>query len=429
MTGQVRSRGRAAAWGVVALWALWAAPAAADEWVDTGALAEGIPPGTPQPHRIELHTMGNGDTIFSHFGHSALCVVDDEVPVGLCYNYGTAEFDDPVTLTWEVLRGRAPFWVSKQSRRLMLHVYKKQDRTEYVQVLPLTDEEELRLSALLRHDAKPENKDYIYNHFFDNCATRLRDHIDTATRGRLSAGAREELLEVEFRDYVRQGFASAPALLVWSEVMIGRSVDRRVTLWEAMFLPRVIRREVTERFGVEPEVLYTRQKPPQEHDPMRGQQILMGLALLALALMLTTSLASSPLATTRQRRLRRAGLVIAGLTLGGLALLMDLLAVLSLLPELRYNEAMLVFLPTDLLLLGLDGPRLRRYLQVRAVWLIGIAGLAATGALVQPLAAPLALAVGFIAPLWWAERRRENLPKPRDGSTSGEATTLDAASP
>ncbi|MEO1269672.1 MAG: DUF4105 domain-containing protein [Myxococcota bacterium] len=411
----------AATWGavMVGLFTLLATAPAHADWVDQGVLAQPIPSSLPQPERIEFHTMGVGDDIFSLFGHSALCVIDSQTPTGRCYNYGTSDFRNPVWLTWEVLRGRAPFWVSRMSKPMMLRVYRRQDRTEYIQVLPLTDEEERRLSMLLQHEALPENKHYVYNHFFDNCATRLRDHIDTATRGRLSAGAHDELLSITFRDYVRQGLAMQPALLTLTEFMLGRSLDRQVTLWEAMFLPQVMRQEVQKRFGVEPTIVYTRQKDDGSPDPNRGWQILLGIALLALALTTTTALVSSgeqrPL-STRAGRVRRLGLVVAGLLLGVPALMIGLMIVLSSLPEFRYNEAMLVFLPTDLMLIGLSGVRLRRYLQIRVGWLAVVTVLTAVGLLSQPLWAPIALAAGCLIPLAWAEHQRTH--------TAGGSTTL-----
>ena len=63
--------------------------------------------------RIELYTMGRDEALFTKFGHAALCVVDDTRPGGgLCYNYGTTDFSRPVGLSWDVVRGRAKFWVS-----------------------------------------------------------------------------------------------------------------------------------------------------------------------------------------------------------------------------------------------------------------------------------------------------------------------------
>ena len=53
--------------------------------------------------------------------------------------------------------------------------YTAADRTIWVQRLPLTDAQAVTLAARLEHDARPENREYLYDHFMDNCTTRLRD--------------------------------------------------------------------------------------------------------------------------------------------------------------------------------------------------------------------------------------------------------------
>jgi hypothetical protein len=78
------------------------------------------------------------------------------------------------------------------------------------------------------------------------------------------------------------------------------------------------------------------------------------------------------------------------LSLGLLGLLLELLALLSSFPELRLQEALLVFVPTDLLLPVFDETWRRRYLSARLVGL-GLVGLGHLGWLIQPLA-PVALA-------------------------------------
>ena len=39
------------------------------------------------------------------------------------------------------------------------------------------------MAKLLADNVLPENRDYLYHHYNDNCVTRLRDMIDTALGG------------------------------------------------------------------------------------------------------------------------------------------------------------------------------------------------------------------------------------------------------
>ena len=90
---------------------------------------------------IDVYTMGQGDELFSAFGHAAICVTDESQPRGRCYNYGTADFTTPVPLTWAFIRGRALFWVSTTDVPHMLHYYVSVGRAVWRQTLALSPDE------------------------------------------------------------------------------------------------------------------------------------------------------------------------------------------------------------------------------------------------------------------------------------------------
>ena len=316
------------------------------------AAALALSPVATAAPSVRLVTMGPGDDVFSRFGHAALCVSDAPDALGRCYNYGTADFTTPLPLSAGVLRGQAQFWVSEVDEDRMMLAYRHADRTLYVQRLPLDDEAAAALEAALVVDALPENRFYLYDHFDDNCTTRLRDHLDRATGGALSAGA-DAPSPPSLRDVIRAHLAASPGLVIAAELLVGREVDRVPTIWEAMFLPAVLREEVRVRLGVEPEVVYTRRTV----DPAVGSaRALTGLWVGAGALGLL-------LAALRSR-------ATVGLALGGLALVPWGLAIYSPLPELRDNELLLVLCPLDALW-ALSPARLARWWP--ALRLVGLA--------------------------------------------------------
>ena len=67
------------------------------------------------------------------------------------------------------------FWVAPQSPEELLWIYKHADRTVWVQPLPLTPEQKQRVKEKLEYDILDEHRYYAYDHFLDNCTTRLRD--------------------------------------------------------------------------------------------------------------------------------------------------------------------------------------------------------------------------------------------------------------
>jgi hypothetical protein len=328
---------------------------------------------------VELYTMGQGELLFEKFGHSALCLIHTRGRrrKTVCYNYGTADFDGFSSLIWGFLRGRSEFWVSTSGRGRMLSHYREADRTVWRQVLPLTPAQAGQLAQLLRENAREENRYYVYHHFHDNCSTRLRDLIDKVTGGKLSAARARGPEHPSFRELSRIGFADDEALLLTSDLLLGRAADRPPSDYQAMFLPGVLRDEVEARLGAQPVLIYERQGPAFPTDPGAGGRWLW----LALAALL-----AAPVALTRRlRRGERIGLAAAAFPLGLIGLLLWSVAVLSALPELRWNEALLVFVPIDLALPFLRPALRARYAAARVGVLVLVGLLLGIGLFEQPL--------------------------------------------
>ena len=378
--------------------------------------------GDPPP-QITLYTMGPGDDVFSTFGHGALCVRDRFDPEGRCYNYGTTDFSRPGKLIWDFLRGRALFWVSVTSEADLLDFYiGERDRTIYRQVLPLPPEQARALAITLDADTHGDEKFYIYHHYHENCTTRLRDHVDAITGGRLRAGTNVPYGPT-YRELSGRGFQKSLGLLVGTETLIGRPGDLRPTLWQAMFLPDVLRAQVGKNLGAPVELIYTGRARSAGGNIGRGRWTLWGAAL-ALAAVALAGFAA------RRRWTRRVSLVVTGLVLGLVALGFEALAIVSVRTELRRNELLLVFLATDLALIGLSGRWLRRYLAVRLSGLALVALAKGVGLLVQPIwptlfmvALPLGVMAAFELRPLLARRSSPETERPLLGSAGrGDAT-------
>ncbi len=326
---------------------------------------------------ITLYTMGRGKVLWQKFGHAALCVEYPRNPRrSACYNYGTTDFADPVGVGWGFLRGQGKFWVSVTSPSQMIRIYRAFDRTIWKQVLPLTEEQVWKAVGRLEHDLLPENRYYTYHHFHDNCTTRLRDIIDEATDGALKPGT-DSVPGPSYREFARVGFAEDAWLNVLTDLFLGRGSDARPNLWQAMFLPWYLRDHVEDRLGAKPVVVYQRQGHDFSLDPGSGGR--WWLVLLALFLGAIVGLSRF------KGRYERAALITATVPLGLLATLAYFLAIVTAVEEFRYNEVLLVFLPTDIALPFLGAARRQRYARVRVALLLLLAVLALVGVLTQPL--------------------------------------------
>ncbi len=336
---------------------------------------------------VELYTMCPGRDVFSRYGHAALCVRDGESPDGRCYNYGTTDFSTPVPLTWNVLRGRARFWVSVSPLDRMLDWYgpRGEDRTVWRQSVTLSPEAVEALERRLRDDLRPGSREYVYHHFLDNCTTRLRDHLDAVTRGSLRRGTEQRGHGATWRTLVLEGLAGSDALLVAGELLLGRPLDREPTRWQAMFLPAVLRSEVTRALGAPPVALHQRPDAPPSGSPFAGRRLI-AVAALALA------------ALSAPRITRRFALVVGSVTAGLAAALVWTLSLASSLPELSQNHLLAVLLPTDLALPFLSAPRRVLYARVRLAMALAASAASALGLSPQPLVAPALFVAALMAP-------------------------------
>lgn len=324
---------------------------------------------------IDVYTMGAGDELFSAFGHAAICVTGPQHPRGRCYNYGTADFTTPVPLTWNFIRGRALFWVSTTDTAHMLRYYAAVGRAVWRQTLALTPAEATSVANALEASAQEGTKYYRYHHFNDNCTTRIRDVVDRATGGRLSRDTTDAKLT--FRQWAREGFAGDTGMLMVTDLLLGRPADRRTNSWQAMFLPSQLRAEVAKRFGAPPVTIV-----PGAPRPPPGALWLGTAAFLAIGVALALVIVVQ----------RRSGRALTAIVLGLVGIVLWLLAALSTFPELRHNELLLSFWPTDAALPWLG----RRYLRARLVAL-ALVIVAHVGVLVQPLAPTLMALLPLLA--------------------------------
>ena len=65
--------------------------------------------------------------------------------------------------------------VAKYDYKTAEQFYVSQNRYIKEQVLILTDAEKILLYNLLEQNIKPENRTYLYNYVYNNCATKIRD--------------------------------------------------------------------------------------------------------------------------------------------------------------------------------------------------------------------------------------------------------------
>jgi len=184
---------------------------------------------------ISLITCNPGKELYLAFGHSAIRVKDYDKGIDWVYNYGTFNFNVPNFYT-KFLRGYLNYQLSVYSTSDFLMEYQYENRSVYEQVLNLTLDEKNKVFSFLEFNRQPENKFYLYDFFFDNCATRIRDVFQKELNGKVVFDE-SKYESVTFRQMLKPCLENSPWGRFGINLVLGAIADRKGTLNESMFLP------------------------------------------------------------------------------------------------------------------------------------------------------------------------------------------------
>lgn len=186
--------------------------------------------------RISLLTCSPGNELYSTFGHSAIRMVDSLHYQDLVFNFGTFNFDDE-GFYLKFIQGKLLYFLSTENFDAFCYNYQATGRSITEQVLNLTGDEKIKMRQELLDNAKEENKYYLYDFFFDNCTTRLRDLIEKHTHQK--AAKNDSASSYSFRYAIHQYLDKNNK--DWSklgiDLLLGAHTDRIMTITESQFLP------------------------------------------------------------------------------------------------------------------------------------------------------------------------------------------------
>lgn len=193
---------------------------------------------------ISLVTMGKGDPLYIWFGHSGLTVTESSSGRSVMYDYGIFSFDDNFYQTFALGRLNYEVWATSFPARIGLAI--EEDRDIYEISLNLPDSAKLEILKLLNYNIQDGRNVYLYHHYRENCSTRIRDIIDKATGGQLYEWSRSIPMEETLRQLVMRHTYASPFIDWTLNFLQSGSIDKPITLWEAMFLPSILESAIME---------------------------------------------------------------------------------------------------------------------------------------------------------------------------------------
>ena len=190
---------------------------------------------------ISVLTMGPGSSLSDSFGHSAIRVQDKSKNYDLVFNYGVYDFNDPNFYS-NFIKGYLNYSLGVSYYKDFKSSYISNNRSIKEQVLLLPDVLNRKIADRLIFNSKPENKNYRYDYFSNNCSTIIKDIID------------ESLIDYDYEnDYIveNKGKNTYRNLIYeninknsWGslgiDICLGSYIDQEIDVKKNTFLPEYL---------------------------------------------------------------------------------------------------------------------------------------------------------------------------------------------
>ena len=121
--------------------------------------------------KIYLLTCTPGTEVWSKYGHTGIRVYDEAQNMDIVFNYGIFSLMEE-DFYLKFVKGDTYYQLGIESYSYFLRFYNKIGRKTYLQELNLTLAQKQQVFDALMVNYLPENRFYLYNFVFDNCATR-----------------------------------------------------------------------------------------------------------------------------------------------------------------------------------------------------------------------------------------------------------------
>ena len=183
---------------------------------------------------VSLLTCSPGTEVYALYGHTAIRICNETTGEDWVFHYGVFSFSQPHFI-WRFALGECDYQVGAVPFAYFAKEYEARGSSVYQQTLNLTSAEKRRLWALLLENMQPENREYRYNFFYDNCTTRARDRIEEAVDGEV-VYPRADTVHT-YREIIHQYTGHYPWAELGNDLCLGAESDRPITERQEMFAP------------------------------------------------------------------------------------------------------------------------------------------------------------------------------------------------
>jgi len=186
---------------------------------------------------VVLVTVAPGKELHSAFGHTILWVNDPANGIDRAYSYGTFDFNTE-HFYWKFLMGTLPYSISVHSMQDEFNYNAQYEKRGMIaQKLQLDSLQKNAIFQALETNLLPENKNYAYKFFYDNCSTRIRDMIERNAPGKYRWNQNPSLEGKSYRDWMNKYLATNSWVTLGMNLALGTPSNVKTTASQACYLP------------------------------------------------------------------------------------------------------------------------------------------------------------------------------------------------
>ena len=181
--------------------------------------------------------------LFEVFGHPAIRISDPINEIDAAFNYGVFDFNQP-NFYLNFTKGYLNYMLDVWRYPSFEAAYISENRSLNEYVLHLSQKQKQEIFDFLENNAKPENRHYYYDYFYDNCATRIWDVFDETLKDDLHFDPAYVDIGHSFRTLVDSLTENKPWGDFGIDLCLGLPMDKKLSGYEYMFLPEFLGRGI-----------------------------------------------------------------------------------------------------------------------------------------------------------------------------------------
>ena len=203
--------------------------------------------------KIYLLTCSPGEALYERYGHTAILVQDEQLGINDVYNYGIFDFNAE-HFYWRFVKGETYYQLGKEDAYWFVRLYEHAGRQVNVQELNLSPADRDAIYRALIINYYPENRVYLYNFVFDNCATRPYYLLMNALGEKVAVSDQQSAFDfrlstfdskITFRELIRYYTPKGSWGDFGINLVFGPRADKPMTAEQRLFLPEQLMNHIS----------------------------------------------------------------------------------------------------------------------------------------------------------------------------------------